>query len=277
MKKQFLAGLTIALTMTTTIPAFGGVWKQSTERPENQNGISNWWYQNDDGSYLANGWYWIDGNQDGWSESYCFDQNGWMYVATTIDQYDVNASGAWMVNGEVQRKASTPSEMFTPSNGTDHNTNAADNTQNQDQKQAADSRDSLSQLTEEGIYEDWAMACFDLINEEREKNGVDPLEFDSDLQKICNIRAKEISEKYDHKRPNGSSWYSLLPEYGIYYGSAGENIYKGPRTAEAAVKGWMDSEGHRKNILKETYQKSAIGFYYSQTGRRYHWVQIFTD
>ncbi|MBQ2106155.1 MAG: hypothetical protein II253_04480 [Lachnospiraceae bacterium] len=82
----------IALTMTTT--ALAGVWKQNT---------IGWWWENEDGSYPVNCWQWIDGNQDGIAESYCFDSNGYLYINTqTPDGYLVDINGAWIVNGVVQ-------------------------------------------------------------------------------------------------------------------------------------------------------------------------------
>ncbi len=66
---------------------------------------TGWWYQNDDGSYLADGWYWLDGNQDGWAESYYFDKNGYLVEGpVTIDGYWVNEDGAWcQEDGTVER------------------------------------------------------------------------------------------------------------------------------------------------------------------------------
>lgn len=82
------------LTMLANSTAFAGQWKSDS---------NGWWYQNDDGSYPANGWQWIDGNGDGVSESYYFDGNGYMLSNTTTpDGYTVNADGAWTQNGTVQ-------------------------------------------------------------------------------------------------------------------------------------------------------------------------------
>ena len=62
-----------------------------------------WWWRNADGSYPAGTWQWIDGNHDGISESYCFNEQGYLYQNTiTPDGYSVNADGAWTVNGVVQ-------------------------------------------------------------------------------------------------------------------------------------------------------------------------------
>lgn len=72
-----------------------GTWKQ------NQTG---WWYEFVDGSYLTNGWYWVDGNMDNVYECYYFDGNGYMAANTSIGSDMVDANGAWVVNGIVQTK-----------------------------------------------------------------------------------------------------------------------------------------------------------------------------
>lgn len=96
MKKRFvtiiLAG---ALTVSSAFTALAG-WEQTE---------TTWKYQNNDGSYIMNQWVWLDGNNDGIFESYCFDGNGDLYISTTTpDGYIVNENGAWTVNGIVQTK-----------------------------------------------------------------------------------------------------------------------------------------------------------------------------
>lgn len=98
--KRIVTGLVIITIMSLTIgvTAFAGTWK--TGIGDNQ---SRWWYDNDNGSYAANGWYWIDGNKDGIAECYYFDKDGWMYAsAETPDGYTVNENGAWVTNGTVE-------------------------------------------------------------------------------------------------------------------------------------------------------------------------------
>ena len=96
MNKKGIKIFTTALFMSMTLNqiTFAGEWK-SDEIGQ--------WYQNDDGSYPVNTWQWIDGNRDGVSESYYFNENGYMLANTiTPDNYTVNADGAWTVNGVVQ-------------------------------------------------------------------------------------------------------------------------------------------------------------------------------
>lgn len=96
MRKGFIKVLTATalLSMLASSTVFAGQWKSDN---------NGWWYQNDDGSYPTNTWQWIDGNGDGVSESYYFNENGYMLTNTvTPDNYTVNADGAWTVNGIVQ-------------------------------------------------------------------------------------------------------------------------------------------------------------------------------
>lgn len=95
MKKNIVKVLTLATLLSTFYPltSFAGEWKSDN---------NGWWYQNDDGSYPKNTWQWIDGNKDGISESYYFNENGYLLINTTKDGYTVNGDGAWTVNGVVQ-------------------------------------------------------------------------------------------------------------------------------------------------------------------------------
>lgn len=91
--KTFLTSFVLTLTMSIT--AFAGQWKQDH---------IGWWYQKDDGSWYANGWEWIDGNCDGVAECYYFTPDGYLVVNGMADGYTVNADGAWTENGVIQRK-----------------------------------------------------------------------------------------------------------------------------------------------------------------------------
>ena len=101
MKKVWIAVVAASMTLSAAMQAFAGSWQQDPTRPANDNGVSNWRYQNDDGSFTTGCWAWIDGNLDGVAESYWFDDDGWMYASTNIDGYDVNGDGAWVSNGQV--------------------------------------------------------------------------------------------------------------------------------------------------------------------------------
>lgn len=104
-KKLYTLGLAAVFAAMMTTTALAGQWVRDPERPVNENGRSNWWFQTDDGAFLSNGWYWLDGNEDGLAECYRFDENGWLYTAATVDGYEVDKNGAWVENGVIPRKS----------------------------------------------------------------------------------------------------------------------------------------------------------------------------
>ena len=113
-----------------------------------------------------------------------------------------------------------------------------------------------------------------LVNEEREKSGLSPLTLDSAATSAAQVRAQEIVTNFSHTRPNGSSFTTALNEAGVSYRSAGENIAYGQTSAAQVMNSWMNSSGHRANILSKNYTKIGIGHYEDASGTDY-WVQIF--
>lgn len=111
-----------------------------------------------------------------------------------------------------------------------------------------------------------------LVNEERAKVGARPLVLDKVLMDGCEIRARELTQNFSHTRPNGRAFRTALRTDNPY---TGENIAAGQSTPEEVVDSWMHSPGHRANILNKRYSKLGVGYYYSDSGYRHYWVQIF--
>ena len=110
-----------------------------------------------------------------------------------------------------------------------------------------------------------ALEVIRLTNEEREKNDLPALEVDEDLMELARIRAEETRELYSHTRPDGTTVVDLR---------CGENI--GQRSsAEKQVIAWMNSDGHRTNILLDRYHHIGVGCYQAENGNLY-WVQVFS-
>lgn len=116
------------------------------------------------------------------------------------------------------------------------------------------------------------MQVAELVNRERESNGLSPLVYRSDLQPAADTRANEIVSVLSHTRPDGSSCFTVIGE-DVFYSALGENIAAGYRSAEAVMNGWMNSPGHRANILSDSFTGIAVGLV-SDGGTRY-WVQLF--
>lgn len=116
---------------------------------------------------------------------------------------------------------------------------------------------------------------FRIMNEERAKAGVPKLTLDTGLCTTAAVRAKELVSKFAHYRPDGRDCFTALDEYGIRYMAAGENIAAGQTDAEDVMNSWMNSPGHRGNILSSSFGRVGIGCY--KSGGMKYWVQMFTD
>lgn len=112
---------------------------------------------------------------------------------------------------------------------------------------------------------------FRLLNAERAKVGARSLKMSLDLQRMAMKRAAEIAVYYDHTRPDGSSWSTLLPTSAT--GLKGENIAAGTDAAEGVTNQWMNSSGHRENMLNSEYAYVGIGCFTIDDTT--YWVQNF--
>jgi len=116
----------------------------------------------------------------------------------------------------------------------------------------------------------------ELVNEERAKAGVAPLELDMQICDAAAIRAEEIYSVFAHERPDGSRYRTVLDQCNIPYSFCGENVAYGYRSPDAVMDGWMNSEGHKANILNERFTKIGVGHYKGSNGYDY-WSQLFTN
>lgn len=112
-----------------------------------------------------------------------------------------------------------------------------------------------------------------LVNIERANAGLPPLAKNVSACQAANTRAGEIVTVFDHVRPDGRGFFSILDEMGIFYAGCGENIALGYRTPEEVVQAWMNSPGHRANILKDGFEE--IGVSVAEINGTFYWVQLF--
>jgi uncharacterized protein YkwD len=116
---------------------------------------------------------------------------------------------------------------------------------------------------------------FRLTNLERVNAGLPALTYNSVLEKGAMIRSNEIIKSFSHTRPDGSRFYTVFDDT-YSFRMIGENLAAGYTSASSVVNAWMNSEGHRANILKDGYTQIGIGITKDKDGRIY-WVQIFAD
>ena len=114
-----------------------------------------------------------------------------------------------------------------------------------------------------------------LINEERTKAGLKPVKYDYGLTKAANIRAAEMRDNnyFEHERPNGDKWYTVLSETGVKYSHAGENLARGFTNVNRAHTALMNSPTHKRNILMEDFRYVGIGV--AKSGDTYYFVQLY--
>lgn len=125
----------------------------------------------------------------------------------------------------------------------------------------------------ENRNENFAQEVLRLVNKERARVGVAPLRLADDLQTATAIRAREIVRVFSHTRPDGSDCFTVMRNRGR---TCGENIAAGNSSASATVKQWMNSDGHRKNILNPNFRELGIGYAYEKRSTyQYYWVQLF--
>ena len=115
-----------------------------------------------------------------------------------------------------------------------------------------------------------------LTNSERKAKGLSVLTLDSQLSKLARLKAEDMAKKgyFSHTSPTYGSAFDMMNKYGVSYRTAGENIAKGQKTAESVMNGWMNSSGHRANILSSAYTNIGVGYAKDSRGNTY-WVQIF--
>lgn len=125
-------------------------------------------------------------------------------------------------------------------------------------------------------YEEACEEMLSMINKYRAKEGLNPLKLYAPACQAANIRASECDVKFSHERPNNTVCFTVLDECSITSMGRGENIYRiSPDTLDPnyPMDGWMNSEGHRANILGSDYEYVGIGYYSGANGSS--WVQIF--
>lgn len=179
--------------------------------------------------------------------------------AQNVNNQNNNAQNPNNQNNSVQNSGNQNNNAQNPGNQNN-------NTQNQN-SQNNSTQNSVDQNT---AFVDEVIR---LVNQERAKAGLPALSKNSSLCTVANVRAGEIITVFDHTRPNGKNCFSILSEYNIMYRAAGENIAWGQTSPQQVMEGWMNSPGHRANILSANFSEIGVGVVYS--GGRYYWAQMF--
>ena len=119
----------------------------------------------------------------------------------------------------------------------------------------------------------YASEVINLTNQERAKSGLPALKADTQLSGVAQKKCLDMQQNnyFSHTSPTYGSPFDMMRDFGVTYEAAGENIAQGQSTPQEVVQAWMNSEGHRKNIMSNSFTHIGVGF--EQGGN--HWTQMF--
>ncbi|UFJ43184.1 SafA/ExsA family spore coat assembly protein [Brevibacillus humidisoli] len=115
-----------------------------------------------------------------------------------------------------------------------------------------------------------------LVNQERAKHGLKPLKANWELSRVARVKSQDMRDRryFSHQSPTYGSPFEMMKAFGVSYMAAGENIAAGQTSPQAVMRSWMNSPGHRQNILSPQYTEIGVG--YAQGGSyRHYWTQMF--
>ncbi|MGY4691223.1 CAP domain-containing protein [Salibacterium sp. K-3] len=183
---------------------------------------------------------------------------------------------------EQTQEAPEEAQQERESNGGNNSSAPEDNAANEPSNEAA-SEESASEepsgqqdTADVETESEFEQQVIELTNQEREAAGLEPLQPYSELSDVARDKSEDMRDAgyFSHNSPNYGSPFDMMDSYGIDYRGAGENIAAGQRTPEQVVEGWMNSEGHRENIMNEDFTHIGVG--HAEGGSHGHyWTQMF--
>ena len=147
---------------------------------------------------------------------------------------------------------------------------------NQNNSGSTEEKPSTTPSINNSDFSSYQQQVLELVNVERTKRGLSALTLDSKLSSVATKKSQDMIDKnyFDHTSPTYGSPFDMMKKFGISYRTAGENIAKGQRTPQEVMNAWMNSSGHRANILNANFTKLGVGIAKDSNGRLY-WTQMF--
>ena len=144
------------------------------------------------------------------------------------------------------------------------------------EEERPEQEDQEQEGQENAGYARYASEIISLTNKERSSAGLAALKEDPALSYLARMKAEDMAQKgyFSHTSPTYGSAFDMMKDAGISYSYAGENIAKGQASPQSAMNGWMNSSGHRENILGSSFTHIGTGVAADKQGTLY-WVQIF--
>ena len=260
----------ILISLSATFVTKANSWNQTDtgwEFISNGEVLKNTWFAETIPVGNKRSWYYIGANGrmvTGWkylgSNWYFLNAYGQMLTGWVLDNgksYYLDKTLGYMLTS-----TTTPDGNQVDENGVYINPNSSNS-------------NTVSNTLQETFSSQAENEVLNLVNIEREKNGLEPLALNQILVDGAKIRAKEIVTSFSHTRPDGNSPFSVFPggNFAVYFNHVGENIAYGQPNAAEVMDSWMHSEGHRANILNPKFTNIGIGCY--ESGGILYWVQMF--
>ena len=189
-----------------------------------------------------------------------------IHVAATLDKYADAALSFIVAVKPAPEPVPEPAAQPTPAPG------------------PAETSDTPSPLSQRASFEvdtsahdDTIRAIIRLTNDYRAEHGLPPLEHLPGVDAAAMLRAQESAELFDHTRPNGESFSTVLADCGLRYRIVGENLHAANRvrTPDQVLQAWIDSAGHRENLLRDSFAGIGVGVYFD--GEWWYWCQLFVN
>lgn len=145
-------------------------------------------------------------------------------------------------------------------------------------KPAATQQAAPSSTTASSSVSSYEQKVVELVNVERQKAGLSSLTLDSAISNIARMKSTDMATNnyFAHQSPTYGSAGEMLTKYGIKWSAWGENIASGQRTPQEVVTAWMNSPGHKANIMSTNFSKIGVGYAVNSNGTPY-WTQMFTN
>jgi uncharacterized YkwD family protein len=202
---------------------------------------------------------------------YVYQSSNLNEINSYLQKYFANLGIKYPTNTTVQTQTQQPAPSTAPTTQTQQP--AQTTTQTPAQQPATTTTTGQTQTTTSSSLSAYEQKVVDLTNQERAKYGLAALKADTALSKVAREKSLDMNKNgyFSHTSPTYGSPFDMMKQFGISYQYAGENIAMGQRTPEEVVQAWMNSEGHRKNILSANFNYIGVG--YVEQGN--YWTQMF--
>ncbi|MEI3162712.1 MAG: CAP domain-containing protein [Lachnospirales bacterium] len=172
---------------------------------------------------------------------------------------------------EVTTQATKPT--FTTEATTEETTKITETTTVATETTTSKVTETTTETTTSTVDNSVASKLLNLVNKARNENGLSSLTLNSSLSNVAQKKAEDMKNNnyFSHTSPTYGSPFDMIKSFGINYKTAGENIAKGQKTAEEVFNAWMNSSGHRANILNKNFTQMGIGY----TSGNTYWSQMF--